>query len=202
MRIAIDRPTLPLFQYFRWVGSFLLVALFAANWRRSAPISGAPRSDVPLDQKITIRIRTDHKWRERVVFDTTLRLAPEATVDLALDIGASEILPPMRSADLSMRSPKLRQCPSDRLSGRPALPRKGRSRTLYQSAKGYHEIAHRWRRKRASLSPIRFASCQEKVHAFTHKCRQLTSQIFLALPHQSPHQHRKQNKVHEDLRRG
>ncbi len=62
---------MPLFQYFGWAGSFLIAALLAANWCCSAPISPAPRSDVPLDQKINIRIHTDHKWPERVVFDTT-----------------------------------------------------------------------------------------------------------------------------------
>src|ERR1700746_2864600 len=61
---------MPLFQYFGWVGSFLLAALFAVNWCCSMPV--APRSDIPRDQKINIRIHTDHKWPERVVFDTTL----------------------------------------------------------------------------------------------------------------------------------
>ena len=59
---------MPLFQYFGWVGSFLLAALLAANWCFPAPV--APQSDVPLDQKINIRIHTDHKWPERVVLDT------------------------------------------------------------------------------------------------------------------------------------
>jgi hypothetical protein len=82
---------MPLFQYFGWVGSFLLAALFAANWCCSAPIAPAPRSDVPLNQKISIRIHTDHKWPERVVFDTS-RLAHEAMVDTEIDIGPSETL--------------------------------------------------------------------------------------------------------------
>jgi hypothetical protein len=62
---------MPLFQYFGWVGGFLFVALLAANWCVSAPNAAAPRSDVPLDQRINIRIHTDHRWPERVVFDTT-----------------------------------------------------------------------------------------------------------------------------------
>ena len=62
---------MPLFQYFGWVGSFLLAALFAANWFVSVPIGPAPGPDVPRDQKTSIRIHTDHKWPERVVFDTT-----------------------------------------------------------------------------------------------------------------------------------
>jgi len=60
-----------LLQYFGWVGSFLLAALLAANWCFSSPIAPPPRSDVPLDLKINIRIHTDHKWPERVVFGTT-----------------------------------------------------------------------------------------------------------------------------------
>jgi hypothetical protein len=62
---------MPLFQYFGWAGSLLLAALFAANWCVSAPAARAPESDLPLDHKINIRIHTDHKWPERVVFDTT-----------------------------------------------------------------------------------------------------------------------------------
>jgi hypothetical protein len=62
---------MPLLQYFGWIGGVLFAALLAANWCVSAPIAAAPRSDVPLDQRINIRIHTDHKWPERVVFDTT-----------------------------------------------------------------------------------------------------------------------------------
>jgi hypothetical protein len=80
---------MPLFQYFGWVGSFLLVALLAANWCFPAPI--APLSDVPLDQKIHIRIHTDHKWPERVVLDTTRSTpAQDAKADGEADVGRSE----------------------------------------------------------------------------------------------------------------
>lgn len=73
---------MPLLQYFGWVGGFLLAALLAASWCISAPIAPAASANLPLDQKINIRIHTDQKWPERVVFDTThSRLAPEATVD-------------------------------------------------------------------------------------------------------------------------
>src|SRR5215470_8637923 len=74
---------MPLLQYFGWVGGALFAALLAANWCVSAPIAAAPRSDVPLDQRINIRIHTDHKWPERVVFDTTrLTLAQDAQTDV------------------------------------------------------------------------------------------------------------------------
>jgi hypothetical protein len=68
---------MPLLKYFGWVGSFLVAALFAANWCFSAPIARSQPSDVQLNQKINIRIHSDRKWPERVVFDTTrARLAP------------------------------------------------------------------------------------------------------------------------------
>ena len=50
---------MPLLQYFAWVGGFLLAALFAANWCCSPPGAAAPPSDIPLNQKINIRIHTD-----------------------------------------------------------------------------------------------------------------------------------------------
>jgi hypothetical protein len=82
---------MPLLPYFGWVGSFLLAALFATNWCCSAPIARAPLSDVPLDQKIHIRIHTDHKWPERVVLDTTRStLAHDANADGETDVGGSE----------------------------------------------------------------------------------------------------------------
>jgi hypothetical protein len=68
---------MPLFQYFGWVGSFLLAALFAASWWFSGNVADAPPSTAPLSESIHIRIHSDHKWPERVVFDTTRsRLAP------------------------------------------------------------------------------------------------------------------------------
>ena len=82
---------MPLLQYFGWVGSFLLAALFATNWCCSTPIPRAPLSDVPLNQKVHIRIHTDHKWPERVVLDTT-RSTPvhDAKADGETVVGGSE----------------------------------------------------------------------------------------------------------------
>ena len=82
---------MPAFQYFGWVGSSLLAALFAANWCCSVPVARAPRSDVPRDQTINIRIHTDRKWPERVVFGTTRSaLTDEAKANAETDIGGSE----------------------------------------------------------------------------------------------------------------
>src|SRR5436189_194359 len=53
-----------------------------------APID--PRSDVPLDQKVHIRIHTDHKWPERVVLDTTGSTpAHDAKADGETDVAGS-----------------------------------------------------------------------------------------------------------------
>jgi hypothetical protein len=80
---------MPLFQYFGWVGAFRFVALLAANWCMSAPIAVASRSDVPPNRRINIRIHTDHKWPERVVFDTT-RSTLAQRGDAQTDVGGRE----------------------------------------------------------------------------------------------------------------
>jgi hypothetical protein len=77
-----------LLQYFGWAGGFLFAALLAVNWCFSAPIALAPHSDVPFNQRINIRIHTEHKWPERVVFDTTRSLAQRGAVQT--DLGGRE----------------------------------------------------------------------------------------------------------------
>jgi len=87
--MGAEAPIMPVFQYFGWVGSFLLATLLAANWCFPAPI--APHTDVPLDQKIHVRIDTDHKWPERVVLDTTRStLANDAKANGETNLGGSE----------------------------------------------------------------------------------------------------------------
>ena len=186
---------MPLFQYFGWVGSFRLAALLAANWCCSAPTNPAPR-DVPLDQKINIRIHTDHKWPERVVFETTRStLAQEAKAEPETDVGRSEapaqaerqpfgafaeMAPPVRPCFrppcLAGQATEREASPTDK-----GAPAQNRSRSSITA------------RATASLSPIRLTGREEKADAFAHERRQLTAQLFRALPHQSPHQHGKQN---------
>jgi hypothetical protein len=114
---------MPLLQYFGWVGSFLLAALFAANWCCCTAITPAPGSDIPFDQKINIRIHTDHKWPDRVVLDTThSTLAREAKADAETDIGRS-VTPAPLSAKLSLHSPRWLS-PSGLVFDHPAPPAK------------------------------------------------------------------------------
>ena len=80
---------MPAFQYFGWVGSFLLATLLAANWCFPAPID--PQSDVSLNQKVHIRIHTEQKWPERVVLDTTRStLAHDPKAEGETDVAGSE----------------------------------------------------------------------------------------------------------------
>jgi hypothetical protein len=68
---------MPLLIYFGWVGSFLVAALFATSWWLSGNVAYVPPLKGPLSESIHIRIHSDHKWPERVVFDTARwRLAP------------------------------------------------------------------------------------------------------------------------------
>jgi hypothetical protein len=60
---------MPLRQYFVWVGSVLLVALFAADWLLPVPVDH-PHLEIVPNEMVNLRIRSDHKWPERVLFDT------------------------------------------------------------------------------------------------------------------------------------
>jgi hypothetical protein len=60
------------------MGSLLLLGLFVADWCLPAPIVRAP-SQIPPQERVNLRIRSDQKWPERVVFETTgSRLASAA----------------------------------------------------------------------------------------------------------------------------
>jgi len=60
---------MPIRQYFLWVGSILLVALFLADWLLPVPIAH-PHSEIPPNERVNLRIRSDQQWPERIVFDT------------------------------------------------------------------------------------------------------------------------------------
>ena len=54
-----------------WVGSVLLMALYCADGWLPDP-STHTRSSIPIppSERVNLRIRSDHRWPERVVFDT------------------------------------------------------------------------------------------------------------------------------------
>ena len=78
---------MPLRQYFAWVGSILLVMLFAADWCLPTPVAHPLHSEIPPNERINLRIHSDHKRPERVVFDTTRpRLTAAAGVSPKPDV--------------------------------------------------------------------------------------------------------------------
>jgi hypothetical protein len=85
-------PAMPIRQYFAWVGSVLLVALFAADWWLPGPATH-PHSALPPNEKVNLRIRSDHKWPERVVFDTAHSgMLPAAEFGPKLDVVPNQVL--------------------------------------------------------------------------------------------------------------
>jgi hypothetical protein len=91
---------MPIRPYFSWVGSVLLVALFAADWWLPAPAAHSPSAIAP-NEKVNLRIRSDHKWPERVVFDTAhsgMPLAPKFGPKL-------DVVPNQDLAQAEQRSP-------------------------------------------------------------------------------------------------
>ena len=93
-------PAVPIRQYFAWVGSVLLAALFAANWWLPGPAAHS-HSALPPNERVNLRIRSDHKWPERVVFDTAhsgMQFAAESRPKL-------DVVPNQDLAQAEQRSP-------------------------------------------------------------------------------------------------
>ena len=88
---------MPLARYFCFVGGVLLALLFVSH-AVLPNIPPADRADTGVD-KSTIRIHSDRKWPERVVYDTsipTIVPAPIAQADASLAAPAA-----MTAADIS-----------------------------------------------------------------------------------------------------
>ena len=91
---------MPIRQYFVWAGGVLLVALFAANWWLPAPATHLHSAIAP-NERVNLRIRSDHKWPERVVFDTAhsgMQLAAESEPRL-------DMVPHQERAQTKQRNP-------------------------------------------------------------------------------------------------
>jgi len=91
---------MPIRQYFVWVGSVLLVALFAADWWLPDPAVHSHSAIAP-NERVNLRIRSDHKWPERVVFDTA-----HSGMPLAAEFGPKlDVVPNQDFARTEQRSP-------------------------------------------------------------------------------------------------
>jgi hypothetical protein len=91
---------MPIRQYFVWVGSVLLVALFAADWWLPDPVAHLHSAIAP-NERVNLRIRSDHKWPERVVFDTA-----HSGMPLAAELGRElDVAPNQDLTQAEQRSP-------------------------------------------------------------------------------------------------
>jgi hypothetical protein len=91
---------MPIRQYFVWVGSVLLVALFAADWWLPDPVAHLHSAIAP-NERVNLRIRSDHKWPERVVFYTA-----HSGMPLAAELGRElDVAPNQDLTQAEQRSP-------------------------------------------------------------------------------------------------
>ena len=88
---------MPLMRYFVWVGSVLLALLFIADaWLPRLPAAGETDALTPV-----VRIHSDQKWPERIVYDTSapmIRLASPANPGAAGSPMIAAALPTLRNA--------------------------------------------------------------------------------------------------------
>ena len=117
---------MPLARYFLFVGASLLTLLFAVD-AYLPKLPAAERINAAADFPI-IRIHSDRKWPERVVFDTTL-----PTIDPATKVvTAAKVSAPTSVADVSTKV-RVREAfaqlpPTNSAKLQPADPRKAEPR--------------------------------------------------------------------------
>lgn len=115
-----------LVRYFAYVGAGLLALLFVSDaYLPQLPVAETAPADLPM-----IRIHTDRKWPERIVFDTSIPAIP-ATIAATADapaaapaqVAAAQVH--MRDAFAQLRPPEPAQTePSDPKRAQPNSQRK------------------------------------------------------------------------------
>jgi hypothetical protein len=113
-----ERTEMLLTRYFLSVGGVLLALLFVADAVvPKVPAAVADRSDTSTDRSV-IRIHSDRKWPERVVFDTNIpTIVPAQTVKAEAVVP----LPPPVAADLSAKT-RVREAFAQLVSHEPKKP--------------------------------------------------------------------------------
>jgi hypothetical protein len=88
---------MPVGRYFLFVGGVLLALLFISDaYLPQLPVTASAAADMPM-----IRIHSDRKWPERIVFDTTIR--PAAPVQIAKTEAVVPAAAPANVADMSTK---------------------------------------------------------------------------------------------------
>jgi hypothetical protein len=93
-------PVMPVLRYFIFVGGALLALLFLTDaYAPPRPVS-AKAGTVVATENPTLRIRSDHKWPQAIVFDTTQpTIVPpvlKAEANVAAPANVTEISPKAR----------------------------------------------------------------------------------------------------------
>ena len=87
---------MPLARYFSFVGGVLLALLFILDaFFPKVPADERASSNVPI-----IRIHSDRKWPERIVFDTSV----PTIIPAQIASGEPSILPPGTSGDVAVKA--------------------------------------------------------------------------------------------------
>ena len=135
---------MPLARYFSFVGGVLLALLFILDaYLPRIPVHERADADLPA-----IRIHTDRKWPERIVFDTSV----PTIVPAQIAGGEPSIPPPETASDVSVeargRAAFARMQPSDTKLVQPPGPKK------QQKLQRKSRIARRY-------TPSRFTSARQ-----------------------------------------
>lgn len=131
---------MPVARYFLWVGSALLVLLFIAD----ACLPKLPAGKTDDTQKLVIRIHSDKKWPERIVFDTS---TPMPHVAIAASAVPVQPVQPRAAVVADRTREALAQLPV------PDSPRIQAKRPNAQIAQRQQKIA----RRHVARPPVRIA---------------------------------------------
>ena len=131
---------MPVARYFLWVGSVLLALLFIAD----ACLPKLPAGRAADTQKVVVRIHSDKKWPERIVFDTS---APMPHVAVAASSVKVDPVQPIASVIPDRAREALAQLPI------PDNPRMQGKKSDKQAAQRQQKIA----RRHLARPPVRIA---------------------------------------------
>jgi hypothetical protein len=92
---------MPVLRYFLFVGGSLLVLLFAVDaFVPKEPVVTAAEVSTPTDNP-TLRIRSDRKWPERIVFDTSVPTIVPPTQTAATEVNPT---PPTAASEFTAKA--------------------------------------------------------------------------------------------------
>src|SRR5258705_11014655 len=134
----------PIGRYIAFVGSLLLAMLFIADWL--LPVGPTQSVTSGEANKPTIRIKSDqdHKWPERIAFDTS---APTIVVQMPLVVADAPVTHPQREAFalLSAPVPEVSETPLPVRTKRKVAKRAPHSRwTAYRPAARAEALPAGW----------------------------------------------------------